>query len=360
MKKRELTYFEEIVDIQPHYNADRLEVATVRGWKAVVLKDEFKIGDKIVYCEIDSILPENEEAFSFLEKYQFRIRTQRLRGILSQGLIVNPNKVTSLKGVEYEQGKCLDEIIGVKKYEKPVKDPGFFQSIDYRVKETGAERIQNVKSELLQFIKKQKNLSFTITEKIDGQSTTYLFKNNTLNVMLHSVSKGIYNFDTKVLTVNDKVYENEKALSYLKSFSQGKYVVENYNMFKDIATKYNGIIQGEVIGRKTNGAISNYYKVNFDVDFYAFNVCDLFGRKQDVQIAKNLGFKIAPTINDKDVYIEFDKFLNGDNNMTKLLEIVQDIKSNISNVGVEGVVIRFNNDTPNIKIISNKFLLKEK
>ena len=46
-----------IDDIQPIAGADLIEVATVKGWKLVVKKNEFNIGDHAVYCEIDSFLP---------------------------------------------------------------------------------------------------------------------------------------------------------------------------------------------------------------------------------------------------------------------------------------------------------------
>ena len=88
MAERALAHVEQIVDIQPIPNADRIEVATVLGWKVVIAKhDEFKVGDKVIYIEIDSKLPEREE-FEFMRDRKFRVRTIRLRGQYSQGLIM--------------------------------------------------------------------------------------------------------------------------------------------------------------------------------------------------------------------------------------------------------------------------------
>ena len=48
----------QIVDrIDPHTNANALELATVLGWQIVTRIGETKIGQKVVYCEIDSVLP---------------------------------------------------------------------------------------------------------------------------------------------------------------------------------------------------------------------------------------------------------------------------------------------------------------
>ena len=74
---RKLASIQKIVDISPIEGADSIEVAQILGWKVVVKKGEFKIGDLVVYCEIDSILPEKPE-FEFLRDRKFRIRTIKL------------------------------------------------------------------------------------------------------------------------------------------------------------------------------------------------------------------------------------------------------------------------------------------
>ena len=56
-KSRHLASIQQIVDIQPIQNADSIELARVLGWNVVVKRDQFKIGDPIVYLEIDSITP---------------------------------------------------------------------------------------------------------------------------------------------------------------------------------------------------------------------------------------------------------------------------------------------------------------
>ena len=84
---RQLATIRTIADIHPIDGADRIEVAQVDGWECVVQKGEFQPGDKVVYIEVDSIVPERPE-FEFLRDRKFRVRTIKLRGQVSQGLVL--------------------------------------------------------------------------------------------------------------------------------------------------------------------------------------------------------------------------------------------------------------------------------
>src|SRR5512137_1228115 len=84
---RKLASIQEITNLNPIDGADKIMVADVLGWKVVIAKaDNFKIGDFVVYCEVDSILPERPE-FEFLRERKFRIKTIKLRGQVSQGIV---------------------------------------------------------------------------------------------------------------------------------------------------------------------------------------------------------------------------------------------------------------------------------
>ena len=86
--ERKLVTVQKILDLQPIPGADAIEVAQVLGWKCVVKKGEFKVGDICAYFEIDSLLPV-EPWTDFLRKGDhrpFRLRTIKLRGVQSQGL----------------------------------------------------------------------------------------------------------------------------------------------------------------------------------------------------------------------------------------------------------------------------------
>jgi len=101
---RKLATIQVIKELSPIKGADRIEVARIKGWKVVVKKDEFKVGDKVVYFEIDSLLPIKED-FEFLrgssyikndEQEGFRLRTVRLRKQISCGLIMPLSIIESL------------------------------------------------------------------------------------------------------------------------------------------------------------------------------------------------------------------------------------------------------------------------
>src|SRR5574338_661405 len=83
-----------ILEIMPHANADRLELARVYGFQVVVQKDKYKVGDKVVYCPIDAILPQNLEDNLFppdskIKLNNHRVRQIRIRKLASQGMLIN-------------------------------------------------------------------------------------------------------------------------------------------------------------------------------------------------------------------------------------------------------------------------------
>ncbi len=86
---RELAYLVKVEAITP-MNADRLECAHIGGWHCVVGKGEFQVGDPAVYFEIDSQLPDVEpfSSMEFLKSKKFKIKSQKIRGEISQGLLM--------------------------------------------------------------------------------------------------------------------------------------------------------------------------------------------------------------------------------------------------------------------------------
>lgn len=113
-----------IARIDPHPNADRLDVARLEGlaWEFVVPKGGFQPGDAVLYFPIDSVLPSELADRLGVRTYlvgkeKTRVKTARLRGFPSQGLVVRPGQVraewTPEPGVDYAAE------LGVVKYEPP-------------------------------------------------------------------------------------------------------------------------------------------------------------------------------------------------------------------------------------------------
>lgn len=101
--ERELAYIVAIDEIRPIPNYDRVEHARVGGWWVVVKKDQFKVGDPAIYIEVDSRVPE-KEPFMFLEKKHFKVKTQKMCKVLSQGLLMTAEDFGWTKETSYVEG----------------------------------------------------------------------------------------------------------------------------------------------------------------------------------------------------------------------------------------------------------------
>ena len=115
---RKLASIKEVSDLIPIEGRDRIELAIIDGWQVIVKKGEFSCGDKCVYIEIDSVLPEKPE-FEFLRSKGFRIRTMKMAGVISQGICF---PLSILPEGEYGLEQDVSDIIGIKQYEKTIDD----------------------------------------------------------------------------------------------------------------------------------------------------------------------------------------------------------------------------------------------
>jgi RNA ligase (TIGR02306 family) len=176
---------EEIETVNPIEGADRIQVATVKGlvFNFVIGKDSFKPGDKVLYFPIDSLLPQALAeklgvAGKLAGKNKDRVKTVKLRGVMSQGivgpfsllepwLIQNYGSNWSEKGIEI-QPSAITEWFGVTKYEPPevvcqggklVRHVEGVSTYDIE----GADRYPVVVNELM-------NQQVYITEKVEGSN----------------------------------------------------------------------------------------------------------------------------------------------------------------------------------------------
>jgi RNA ligase (TIGR02306 family) len=338
---RKLASIRKISDIQPIEGADMIELVIVDGWKVVVAKNVgHKVGDLVIYCEIDSFLPIREE-FEFLRKSSykkmadgtegFRLRSIRLKNQLSQGLVLpisvlNPTDTNIY--VEPFEGLDVTEMLGIIKYEAPIpaelagKVKGLFPSF---LRKTDAERIQNLTSEYEGW--KNSDKRFYVTEKLDGSSATFYFKDGEFGVCSRNL----------------ELLETE-GNTFWKVARQ----LDLENKMRDFGLNIS--IQGELIGSNVNG---NIYKLNYhDVKF--FNVFDIDNQEYyDLDMYKvvcdRLGVETVPILD--------EKFKLPDNIDVLLLQA--EGKSVINeNTDREGLVIRSLDRKISFKVISNKFLLK--
>lgn len=119
---RHLASIQKVEWKRPIEGRDRIELCGILGWSVICKKDEFQVGDRLCYIEIDSVLPERPE-FEFLRQKKFRIRTLRIAGVISQGICF-PLDILPEKYRDCEIGEDVTDIIGVTQYEPTMdKEP---------------------------------------------------------------------------------------------------------------------------------------------------------------------------------------------------------------------------------------------
>lgn len=116
-------------EILPHPNADRLQLAKVKGWQVVIPLNKFKPGDKVVYIPVDSVLPPELEvklfpADSKIKLHNSRVKAIKIRQFVSQGMVESLD--TFGFGNGYLVGRDVTKDLGIVKYEPPV--PAFQMS----------------------------------------------------------------------------------------------------------------------------------------------------------------------------------------------------------------------------------------
>lgn len=166
----------EIKDVIHHPNADRLDIATVKGWNCIVGRDSYKVGDWCVFFPPDSVLPDwiiKEYELEFLKKGG-RVGTLKLRGYISQGLVLPVNIVLKKSRGGYQVGDNVASLLEVTKYEvheKPVQMQG--KSATRKVQNPNFTKytdIENIKNFDTVF---EEGDIVVITEKIHGSNIRF-------------------------------------------------------------------------------------------------------------------------------------------------------------------------------------------
>ena len=348
---RKLATIRKIDAIRPIEGADAIECAVVGGWTVVVKKGEYQAGDLAVYCEIDSWIP--LELAPFLQKgdrgYEYngvqgnRLRTVRLRGQLSQGLLLPVDEVNGQKFivghflddgvgtmVMVKEGDGVSGALGIQKWEAPIPAqlagevrgvfPGF-------IPKTDQERIQNLTVEVAEWT--AAGLTFEVTEKLDGSSMT------------------VYSFDG-----DEGVCSRNLNLRETEQNSLWK-VCRRENLLDKIAGR-DLALQGELIGEGIQG---NPYKIKGQ-QFFVFDIYDIragkyFTPAQRRHFCDTYGINHVPVLTgcaDKDL---------GTGDVAEIL-VWAEAKSVLNDkTEREGLVFKCNADPAiHFKAISNKFLLK--
>lgn len=381
--ERALAYVVAIDEIKPIEGYDRVEYARTNGWWVVISKnDSLKVGDKCVYFEIDSKVPATDERFKFLEPKKFKIKTQKMCKVYSQGLLmplrlfpelgdaeINTD-VTQKLGVVYsiaednvrkrstncdskyksmgarhpklfktkpvrwlmkrKWGRRLLFLFFGKKKDKPLAFPDF-------VKKTDEERVEN------QPWRVGDGKQYVLTEKLDGTSSTYaLRRKGRTKYEFYVCSRNVRQADENQKTYHDHniywdmafKYDIERHLrEYLEAHKECEWVC----------------IQGESVG----SVQGNPLKLDDD-DLYVFNfITSKLGRSGSLEgkeIVESWGMKWVPVLGIGETQATMEE-----------LKEFADGKSAVNpNVLREGIVYRSLDGSDSFKNVSRQFLLKKK
>lgn len=350
---RKLASIRVIKDLLPIANADYIEVAVVDGWKVVVKKGEYKVGDYCIYLEIDSWVPHTLAPFltsegKFPKIYKGiegqRLKTVKLRKQISQGLVL---PIKDLKGVSIEEGTDVTDLLGILKWEveepvvrvhgKPVYTNKVFPT--HLFPKTDQERIQNV------FDKRPKDHTYEVTVKLDGSSCSIFRLDGKLRVCSRNLEIPIVEKDDGFWT---KLWK--------RVLRQPIYKKNTDNQFVAIALKYKNSIregfcyQGELCGP----SIQNNYEKLEQNEFFVYDVVDLARReylppKERRTHIYYANLKHVPVVEDNSSY---------PNSVEEALKRAEKQPS-MNRPDAEGIVYKSNQDpTQTFKAISNNYLLK--
>lgn len=254
-----LASFEIITEILPIEGADRIEIARVQGWQSVIKKDEYRVGDQIIFVPIDTVLPPREWNKFLWDKNDptkpIRVKTAKLRGVISQGLIFPKTLVSAQEIFDHSDDPSEDVsiagMLGITKYEKPIpvhlagQVAGDFPT--HLVSKTDEDNLKS-NIEALDELKQADFVEATL--KIDGTSATYIKELD-----------GTF----RVCSRNLELKDTESNVHWQ--------IARKYDIEKNLVP--GNCIQGEIAGPGIQGNPAGFSEVSL----FVFNLFNLEGRK---------------------------------------------------------------------------------
>ena len=380
--KRALVYITTLEEIRPIEGYDRVEHGRVGGWWCIINKaDNMKVGDKVVYFEVDSQVPKDDERFTFLEKRHYKIKTLKMCKVLSQGLIMPITAFPELEGLDvntdvtdilkvvyaeaednsrkngnpnakYDSMKARHKKLFKKPWAKWMMKRAWGRKVMFFffgkkkdnprgfptfVSKTDEERIENVPWRL------QEDKQWLTTEKLDGTSCTYALERKGKNKFeFYVCSRNVRQKDETQECYHDHNIYWDMAFKY----NIEQHLKEYLNMHPELTWV---CIQGEGVG----SVQGNPLKLKED-DLYVFNfITSKDGRWSSTAgklLVEDWGMKWVPMLGIVELpeTMEEMKALADGNSMVNP-EVIR-----------EGIVYRSLNGKESFKNVSNKFLLSRK
>jgi RNA ligase (TIGR02306 family) len=351
---RKLATVRVISKLSPIKGADRIEVATIDGWEVVTQKAMgYKVGDLVVYFEIDSWIPTTIAPFLTAEHKTPReykgilgekLKTVKLRGQVSQGLIILPSSLKLSGLLKIKEGLDLSEVLGVIKWEQdePVKkanNVGPTKNFPTNLfPKTDQERIQNC------FSKVNTDDAYEGTLKLDGSSCSIFMHENKLRVCSRNVEIEVY----KKLSWWDRIKQY---------FGFEVEIQVTDNNFARIAHQHRDkikeglVIQGELMGPGIQKNREEFEGFRFFCyDLYSIKSKRYYSADTRLEYCGRRGIEHAPVLTIGNLPFK---------ELKEALDYAEELKS-IKHPVAEGVVYKsIMNPSFSFKVISNKYLLKE-
>jgi len=388
--ERALAYLVTVDEIKPLEGYDRVEYARVNGWWCVVRKDELHVGDKAVYFEVDSLVNKDDERFSFMEPRKYKVKTQKMCKVISQGLLLPLNEFPELS--KYDIGTDVTKKLGVTYYVKEdndrkakngnpnekynrmaAKHPKLAKKkwfrwlmkrmwgkrllfvflgrhIDERkykfpawIKKTDEDRIENC---LWMLEDKQ---PFVVTEKIDGTSTTFF-----LDCTKRKHDFGVCSRNVRQMTPDQVSYHTDKDAGVGNVYWEMALKYNVQDVLERLAKIHRAkrvVLQGETYGESVQG---NPLHIK-GRDFAAFNLIfdgERLGSLEANKILSWYGIPFVPIIDANFIMPDKDDF--------ESLKLMADGKSVINpKYRREGFVYRSLDGKLSTKNVSRLYLLSK-
>jgi RNA ligase (TIGR02306 family) len=349
---RKLASIKPITYIKPIEGADAIECAIVDGgWPVVVKKGEYKVGDIAIYLEIDSWVP--HELAPFLSKGQEpreyngvkgeRLRTVKLRGQVSQGLLL-PTTILDEKGLwplaGNPAGHDLTVQLGIQKWEPPI--PAQLQgtmkgNFPHFIPKTDQERCQNLRKEIFET---HKDEIYEVTVKLDGSSTTIYVKDGEVGVCSRNID----------------LLETE-GNSFWKAVREQNIIEPLLQLSKEKGEEY--VLQGELIGEGIQG---NPEKLKGQ-RFYLF---DIYSITCGEYFKANVRYSILDKLKMLGADVEHVPIVDTDVRVAQAYDSIDDLLEFAEGTSLnpqtkrEGLVFKSWESDFTFKAIANSYLLKHK
>jgi RNA ligase (TIGR02306 family) len=341
--ERKLASIQVVDSIEDIEGSDKIVKIKVMGWSVVTRKGEFKPKDRCVFFEIGSVLPDNVAWSEFLKTKKYRIKTCKIRGVLSQGLVL-PIDILGENADSYEIGDDVTKILRVVKYEQLNQNleeqrikVGNFPTFIHKTNEI---RIQSA----LGMLEELKGFDFYYSTKYDGASGTFFNLNDKHYVCSRNVIVGVSPRDSVMEPIPNNCYTR---------------VSKRYNLE---CLPNNFAVQGEVCGPKLQG---NKLKLK-EHDLFVFDVYDMT-KNCYLDYSEFLDFCETWSLQTVEIErIVFQKYNRFDVTLENFLTIAAGCYPN-TDVVREGIVVRplverksstLGNGRFSFKVINNDYLVK--